>query len=73
MNPGLLVLLCAAAFLVVIAVLAVIQELRERKEVEKELESAWIRAERAERRKAAQESAKEIFYVYLEVITNDKG
>lgn len=69
MNPGLIFLLCEATFFVVITVLAVFQKLRERKEVEKELESARIRAERAERRKAAQESAKEIFYVYLEVIT----
>lgn len=69
MNPGLLVLITAAAFLIVIGTLAVIQEWREAKENEKELESARIRAERAERRKAAQESAKEIFYIYLEVIT----
>lgn len=71
MNPGLLVLLCAAAFLAVIAVLAVLQEWHEAKENENELESARIRAEREERRKAAEESAKEIFYIYLEVITND--
>lgn len=71
MNPGLLVLLCAAAFLSVITVLAVLQEWHEVKENEKDLESARIRAERDERRKAAEESAKEIFYIYLEVITND--